>query len=186
MSEIEKLYELTTNCSQLTDKEIINADGTRNWQANILLDNVKRLEAENSDLKQQLAEIGKTWGEILQMRKEKEDWMLECAEKDNDIEILVSENAKLKEEKIKLTEEVGNLIIRRNTVENNLRDTESRLIDLNRANVHNLVLLQRALNTIQKIKIIAQNLYYQSIKDPVKREAATYEIIEKINGILEE
>ena len=40
--------------------------------------------------------------------------------------------------------------------------------------------------TLKEIKSIAQNLYYQSIKDPVKREAATYEIIEKINGILEE
>lgn len=28
-------------------EEIINADGSRNWQANILLDNIKRLEQEN-------------------------------------------------------------------------------------------------------------------------------------------
>ena len=32
-------------------EEIINTDGSRNWQANILLDNVKRLEQERDDLK---------------------------------------------------------------------------------------------------------------------------------------
>ena len=39
---------------------------------------------------------------------------------------------------------------------------------------------------LREIKSIAQNLYYQSIKDPVRREKATYDIIEKVNGILEE
>lgn len=34
-------------------EEIINSDGSRNWQANILLDNVKRLEQENKELKSQ-------------------------------------------------------------------------------------------------------------------------------------
>jgi uncharacterized phage infection (PIP) family protein YhgE len=34
-----------------TEEEILNADGSRNWQANILLDNVKRLEQENAELK---------------------------------------------------------------------------------------------------------------------------------------
>jgi DNA repair exonuclease SbcCD ATPase subunit len=33
----------------MTEK-IINTDGSRNWQANILLDNVKRLEQENKSL----------------------------------------------------------------------------------------------------------------------------------------
>ena len=31
-------------------EEIINSDGSRNWQANILLDNIKRLEQENKKL----------------------------------------------------------------------------------------------------------------------------------------
>lgn len=31
--------------------EIINKDGSRNWEANILFDNVKRLEQENTELK---------------------------------------------------------------------------------------------------------------------------------------
>lgn len=35
-------------------EEIINSDGSRNWQANILLDNVKRLEQENKELKSQI------------------------------------------------------------------------------------------------------------------------------------
>jgi hypothetical protein len=35
-------------------EEIINPDGSRNWQANILLDNVKRLEQENKELKKQI------------------------------------------------------------------------------------------------------------------------------------
>jgi hypothetical protein len=34
-----------------TEEEILNADGSSNWQANILLDNVKRLEQENAELK---------------------------------------------------------------------------------------------------------------------------------------
>lgn len=34
-------------------EEIMNSDGSRNWQANILLDNVKRLEQENKELKSQ-------------------------------------------------------------------------------------------------------------------------------------
>ena len=33
------------------DKEILNSDGSRNYQVNILLDNVKRLEKENARLK---------------------------------------------------------------------------------------------------------------------------------------
>lgn len=32
-------------------EEIINSDGSRNWEANILLDNIKRLEQENKELK---------------------------------------------------------------------------------------------------------------------------------------
>ena len=35
----------------MTNKEVVNADGSRNWQANILLDNIKRLEQENAELK---------------------------------------------------------------------------------------------------------------------------------------
>lgn len=35
----------------MTDKEIVNADGSRNWEANILFDNIKRLEQENAELK---------------------------------------------------------------------------------------------------------------------------------------
>ena len=35
-------------------EEIINSDGSRNWQANILLDNVKRLKQENKELKKQI------------------------------------------------------------------------------------------------------------------------------------
>lgn len=38
-------------------EEIINSDGSRNWQANILLDNVKRLEQENKQMKSALEKI---------------------------------------------------------------------------------------------------------------------------------
>jgi predicted RNase H-like nuclease (RuvC/YqgF family) len=34
-------------------EEIMNPDGSRNWQANILLDNIKRLEQERNELKQE-------------------------------------------------------------------------------------------------------------------------------------
>lgn len=55
-------------------KEIINSDGSRNWEANILLDNVKRLEQENAELKN----------------------ILDC--KNGTIETLKAENEQLKEE----------------------------------------------------------------------------------------
>lgn len=38
-------------------KEIINSDCSRNWQANILLDNITRLEQENNSLQAQLNNI---------------------------------------------------------------------------------------------------------------------------------
>ena len=40
-------------------EEIINSDGTRNWQANILQDQVKRLEQENKRLCLELIELRK-------------------------------------------------------------------------------------------------------------------------------
>lgn len=42
---------------------IINADGSRNWQANILLDNVKRLEQERNDLQDRLLTLADTYQE---------------------------------------------------------------------------------------------------------------------------
>lgn len=39
------------NFGESKEEEITNADGSRNWEANILLDNVKRLEQENTELK---------------------------------------------------------------------------------------------------------------------------------------
>ena len=38
-------------------EEIINSDGTRNWQANILLDNVKRLEQERDELLEEIKQL---------------------------------------------------------------------------------------------------------------------------------
>jgi len=65
---------------------------------------------------------------------------------------LKQENEELKEKIIKLNEENGNLIINRNTVENKLQDTESRLISIQKANTHNLVLLQRRNNALEEIE----------------------------------
>ena len=42
-------------------EEIINSDGSRNWQANILLDNVKRLEQENKQLKEENKTLNYQW-----------------------------------------------------------------------------------------------------------------------------
>ena len=36
---------------EIDDMEMKNADGSRNWEANILYDNIKRLEQENARLK---------------------------------------------------------------------------------------------------------------------------------------
>lgn len=50
-------------------EEIMNSDGSRNWQANIFLDNVKRLEQENKELKEQneniINEYNKLQAEII-------------------------------------------------------------------------------------------------------------------------
>lgn len=58
----------------MTDKEIVNADGSRNWQANILLDNLKRLEQENAELKalvsQRDASVTAQTGIILELKAE--------------------------------------------------------------------------------------------------------------------
>lgn len=76
---------------------------------------------------------------------------------DKEYEKLKEENERLKEKIIKLTEENGNLIINRNTVENKLRDTESRLVSVQKANTHNLVLLQRRNYILEEIREIAKN-----------------------------
>lgn len=47
-------------------KEITNADGSRNWEANILLDNIKRMELENAELK---AENDRLKEEIKEVKK---------------------------------------------------------------------------------------------------------------------
>ena len=36
---------------------ILNPDGSRNWQANILLDNVRRLETEKQELEQEIENL---------------------------------------------------------------------------------------------------------------------------------
>lgn len=87
---------------------------------------------------------------------------------------LEQENEKLKEKIIKLTEENGNLIINRNTVENKLRDTESRLISIQKANTHNLVLLQRRNNALEEIRKQAKQTiidYTEIVKNNEKLKA---------------
>lgn len=72
-----------TGCKPMSE-EIINADGSRNYQANILLDNVKRLEeenkrlqAENEQLKNNIELMTKyndeNFDELLKCRKENEE-----------------------------------------------------------------------------------------------------------------
>lgn len=46
------------NKDEKMTEEIINSDGSRNWEANILLDNIKRLEQENEKLKKEVKQIG--------------------------------------------------------------------------------------------------------------------------------
>ncbi|MBQ6907786.1 MAG: hypothetical protein IJQ28_05355 [Clostridia bacterium] len=114
-----------------------------------------------------------------------------------DVDRLEQENAELKEKIIKLTEENGNLIINRNTVENKLRDTESRLISVQKANTHNLVLLQRRNNTLEEIRGICKNVafsnscdncdgigYYEGCLDDDCGNYACFKILDKINEVL--
>ena len=52
------------------DKEILNSDGSRNYQANILLDNVKRLEKENARLKNGLKHYKRCLYKIISIANE--------------------------------------------------------------------------------------------------------------------
>ena len=52
-------------------EEIINSDGSRNWQANILLDNVKRLEQENKELKSDVLKWQKAFSRQYQINENK-------------------------------------------------------------------------------------------------------------------
>ena len=54
-------------------EEIINSNGSRNWEANILLDNVKRLEQENKELqayKDVNEDFKKAWDELNEKYKQ--------------------------------------------------------------------------------------------------------------------
>ena len=96
------------------------------------------------------------------------------------IKRLEQENKELKEKIIKLTEENGNLIINRNTVENKLRDTESRLISIQKSNTHNLVLLQRRNNALEEIRELSNiNKEWAVFMKPIDR-------LEKIKKIVNE
>lgn len=52
-------------------EEIINSDGSRNWQANILLDNIKRLEQENKELKSNVLKWQKAFSRQYQINENK-------------------------------------------------------------------------------------------------------------------
>ena len=44
--------------------------------------------------------------------------------------------------------------------------------------------MEKYRQALEEVREIAKHLYYQSIKDPVKREKAIYKIIDKINEVL--
>ena len=46
-------------------EQIINSDGSRNWQANILLDNITRLEQENKELKEENIKVKKEFNNLI-------------------------------------------------------------------------------------------------------------------------
>lgn len=99
---------------------------------------------------------------INELQQQADQWKKEYEILDNIIDVkdkliagLKAENERLKEKIIKLSEENGNLIIRANTCENNYRDTQRRLDELCKANIHNLALLSKANKTLQEIKAIA-------------------------------
>lgn len=75
-----------------------------------------------------------------------------------------AENEKLKEKFIQVSEDLGNATVKNFTLENKLDDTESRLITLQKANTHNLVLLQRCKTCLQEIKVIAEDLLEKGLE----------------------
>lgn len=94
------------NFGESKEEEITNADGSRNWEANILLDNVKRLEQENAKQKEM---IKKQWklleqcgvsagGELKRVSYLLEQLMEQNKELIEDNLNLSKENARLKEE----------------------------------------------------------------------------------------
>ena len=135
----------------------------------------KRLEQENADLKKQ---IESQKGLINVGGKAQNEYLKEIAE--------------LRVKIIKLTEENGNLIINRNTVENNLRDTERRLILLQKANIHNLVLLQRRNNALEEIREDLETQVYCECSECGNDDYSecikcmTKRYMEKINEVLNE
>lgn len=111
------------------------------------------------------------------------------------LEKLQQENEESKEKAIKYTEENGNLIIQRNTIENKLRDTENRLISLQKANLHNLVLLKRYKQALVEIRDFSENFcgekcpFYKNEYSEVCNEACILDnivnpILKRINEVL--
>ena len=130
---------------------------------------IKRLNKENAELKVHIKDRDEYISSLLlslflmQGEVDRLNKTLDLARKGELVYInnpqvaeLKAENARLKERIIKLSEENGNLIIRANTCSNNYRDTQRRLDELCKANIHNLALLSKANKTLQEIKEIAE------------------------------
>jgi len=98
-------------------EEIINSDGSRNWEANILLDNIKRLEQENKELKKQ---IESDKGLITVGGKQQYKYLQEIDE-------LKQENKELKEKKDKYYQQTldDEILMNELSLEVDLRKKES-------------------------------------------------------------
>ena len=94
-------------------EEIINADGSRNWQANILLDNIKRLEQENKQLTQWLDEARRNadfWcDKCTGLEQENKELKEKFNEAQDDIESLTNANNYYFKENKELRKEIAEL-----------------------------------------------------------------------------
>ena len=97
----------------MTDKEIVNTDGSRNWQANILLDNLKRLEQENAELKAENARLKSCLQEIKEIAVDTRD----CKQYEIDHDCFNETRCKALRELIETLQEILNLITKEESEE---------------------------------------------------------------------
>ena len=147
-------------------EEIINSDGSRNWQANILLDNVKCLEKENKSLYEEKNCLHKIIDRLLEnagyskdiaSAEDFEDVYEDMQIKRNELIELEQENKELKTciEMIKNTEGQAHIEGVRLSKENERYRSaleEIRILATKNVNIENFVKIQNKINEVLNVQ----------------------------------